>query len=138
MDDLEALSEEDLISSFLKAVGDESRSLVRVIRHLAEIDRRKVWLPRAFPSLFIYCTREFGYSEDEAAKRIQAARAARKFPLIYQLLEQRQIHLTAVVRLAPYLKEENFRDLLWSAAGRSKLEIECMIAALNPQAPQRD
>ena len=135
---LETLSDEELVFALDRAVAAEVTALVELLKHLAEFDRRQLWLPRAYTSLFAYCTEELGYSEDQAAKRIHAARAARDFPLIYQLLEQRHVHLSAVVKLAPHLTLENHRELLWKAAGRTRLEIEAIVACLAPREAQRD
>jgi len=44
------------------------------------------------PSLFRYCLVELGFSESEAWYRICAARAGRKFPLVFALLEKRELH----------------------------------------------
>jgi hypothetical protein len=135
---LETMSDEELVVALDRAVAAEVTALVELLKHLAEFGRRQLWLPRAYTSLFAYCTEELGYSEDQAAKRIHAARAARDFPLIYQLLEQRHVHLSAVVKLAPHLTRENHRELLWKAAGRTRLEIEAIVACLAPRQPQRD
>jgi hypothetical protein len=135
---LQDLSNEELILALDRSVAAEITALIELLKHLAEFDRRKLWLELAYTSLFVYCTQELHFSEDEAARRIYAARAARDYPLIYQLVDQRQIHLSAVVKLAPHLTPENHRELLWSAAGRTRVEIEAIVACLAPKAPPRD
>src|SRR3989339_579804 len=85
----------------------EGRSLVAILAHLGELDDRMAVLEKAFPSLFRYCTMELGYSEAEALLRIRTARAARRFPSILTMIEKRQIHVTAVAKLYPYLDSKN-------------------------------
>lgn len=78
--DLTLLTDEELIASLRSLVGDERRTVTSVLRHLNEFDRRKLAVGKGFPSLFDYCVRELKYAQGEAARRIQAARAAVKYP----------------------------------------------------------
>jgi hypothetical protein len=43
--------------------------------------------------------RQLGLSESEAFHRLTAARIARRFPVVFSLIECRKIHLTAVCLL---------------------------------------
>ena len=63
----------------------------------------KLHLSVGCESLFAYCTQILHLSNSEAFHRITAARVARKFPLVFQLIEQRDLHLTAVCLLRDYL-----------------------------------
>ena len=84
--------------------------------HLGEIDERKLFLERAFPSMFEYCVGELGFSEDAAYSRITVARAARRFPAMVEAVRSGQVHLTGLKLLAPHLNGENHRDVLARAA----------------------
>jgi hypothetical protein len=66
-------------------------------------------------------------------RRIAVARAARSFPLILDLLADGSVHLTAVKLLAPHLRPENHREVLESARGKTKLEIQEIVARLAPK-----
>jgi hypothetical protein len=72
-------------------------------------------------------------SEDEAYKRIQAARAARRFPAIYAAVAEGRLHLTTVVKLAPYLTDENADELLAAAVHKSNAEVELLLAERFPR-----
>jgi 5-methylcytosine-specific restriction endonuclease McrA len=72
-------------------------------------------------------------SEDTAYKRIQAARAARKFPGILDRLEDGRLHLTAVVTLAPHLTRENAAELLEVGSHKAKSELEHVLAERFPK-----
>src|SRR5262245_51349836 len=78
-----------------------------VLAHLAEVDARKLYLPKACSSMHMYCIRVLGLSESAAFKRIAAARAARDFPVLFEAIASGRLHLSAVVLLAPHLTEEN-------------------------------
>ena len=51
-----------------------------VIAALMELDARKLYLGEGCSSLFTYCTQVLHFSEHAAYGRIEAARAARRFP----------------------------------------------------------
>jgi hypothetical protein len=60
--------------------------LAELVRLLAEVERRQLYLGQGFASLFVFATDALGLSEDEAAKRVHACRAARKYPVIFEPL----------------------------------------------------
>jgi len=101
--------------------------------HLGEIDERKLYLDRAFPSMFAFCVGELGFSEDAAYNRINVARAARRMPVILEAVRSGQVHLTGLRLLAPHLTTDNQCKVLAEAAGKSKRDIEELVARLSPQ-----
>ena len=105
-------------------VSQERGVLAKVLAHLGEVDARRLYLPAGYPSMYEYCLRKLGWSEQAALKRLRAARTAREFPVIFDALAAGRLHLTAVVLLAPHLTAENAEDLLAAAAHRTKAEIE--------------
>src|SRR5262249_24766164 len=68
------------------------------------------------------------YSDDAALKRIQAARAARKFPLLFPALADGRLHLTAICLLAPHLTVDNAQELVAAATHQRSAAIERMLA----------
>ena len=111
----------------------ESEMIAPILAHLSELDERDAVLPEAYPSLFVYCVRALAYSEAEAFLRIRAARAARRFPRILTMLARREIHVSAVARLAPHLTPENYRILLDRASRRTRQELQDLIAEVAPE-----
>ena len=101
--------------------------------HLGEVEARRLYLPAACPSMHVYCTRVLGMSEDQAFKRIRAARVVRRCPLVGTAVEEGRLHLSAVVLLAPHLTAENAEAMVAEASGRSKAEIEVLLARLAPR-----
>jgi hypothetical protein len=83
--------------------------------------------------LFSYCTQALRLSEDAACNRIEAARACRRFPVILDLLASGAMSLTSVRLLGRHLTPENHQAVLARASGRSRREIEILVAELAPQ-----
>lgn len=127
------LDDRELASRIDRLVHGERSCLAVLIAHLAVFDDRELYADEGYPSLFAYCTERLGYSEGAAYKRIQAARAARKYPLLLQHLASGELHLEAVVLLAPHLTPENHEDLLELGRGKSKRALAEALACLAPR-----
>ncbi|MEI9937456.1 MAG: HNH endonuclease [Pseudomonadota bacterium] len=112
------------------------RTEARIIAHLAEVERRKLHLKDGSESLYDYCTRVLHLSNSEAFHRITAARIARQFPIVFSLIEQRQLHLhlTAVCLLRDYLTPENHQELLAEACHKTKWQVQELLARRFPRA----
>jgi hypothetical protein len=104
-----------------------------LIRALIELDARRLYLREGCSSLFTYCTQVLHLAEAAAYNRIEAARAARRFPVITTLLEDGSLTLTAVRLRARHLTPDNHGGVLAPASYRSKRDIECPVASLNPR-----
>jgi 5-methylcytosine-specific restriction endonuclease McrA len=127
------LSDRELVAEITRLARCERTATARLIASLVELDARKLYLGEGCSSLFIYCTEVLRLSEGAAYGRIQAARAARHFPLILALLEDGALNLTTVGLLAPHLTEENHIEVLEAARHKSKRDVERQVAALHPR-----
>jgi hypothetical protein len=65
-----------LLRDFSALVGKDRWNTADMLVYIGEIDRRKLYLEHAYPSMFAFCTKRFRMSEAVAAKRIRAGRAA--------------------------------------------------------------
>ncbi len=130
---LAQLSEHELLDHFEALVARDRRTTAQLLVAIAEIDERKLWARHACPSMFAFCVERFHMSEQVTAKRIWAARTARRFPVVLEMVERGELHLTAIHLLARHLTADNFADVLRSAAHKSSREIERLVAALAPQ-----
>ena len=124
-----------LLQEGLKALlTTGARTEARIVAHLAEVDARKLHLAMGSSSLFDYCLKRLGLSNNEAFHRITAARLARRFPVIFEMLERRDVHLTAVCLLRDHLTLQNHAELLREVSHKTKTEIEELLARRFPQA----
>jgi hypothetical protein len=127
------LDDDALLEAAKRLAADERRATASLLRALAEIDSRRLYLGQGCASLFAYCTRVLHLSEGGAYNRIEAARAARMYPLILELFEQSAITLTAIRPLAPHLTVENHAAVLASARHTTKRDVERLVASLAPK-----
>jgi hypothetical protein len=128
-----ALSDDALLTRVKDLAACERKTTVRLIVHLAELDKRRLHLREGHSSLFMYCTRVLHLSEYAAYARIEAARTARRFPIVLSLLHEGDVTLTTVGLLAPHLTDANHQELLQAARHRSKRQVQELVAGLHPQ-----
>ena len=127
------LSDQSLLQNAATNAGQERTFTADLLADVAEIDARRLYLPAGYPSLFAYCVGELHLSEDGAARRIQAARVARRFPALFEAVAHGRLHLTAVGLLAPHLTEDTADELLAAATHQSKAGIERLLAERYPR-----
>jgi len=130
---LRHLSDDELVARTMGLVARERDATALLVAHLAELDTRDVHLRAGYSSLFTYCREALGLSEHEAYNRIEAARAARRYPVILEMLGSSSLNLTSVRLLAPHLTAGNHRDVLASAQGKARWEVERIVARLSPR-----
>lgn len=132
-----SLSNADLLSATRQLVTTSHILEADLLAHLGEIDERKLYLDHAYASMFAFCVDELGFSEDAAYNRILVARASRRLPAIVEALRSGSVHLAGLRLLAPHLTELNCELVLPQAAGKSKRDIEELVARLAPSPPVR-
>ncbi len=130
---LSHLSDRTLLRDLVALVARDRATTAALLAHLAEVDARKLYLPAAYPSMYAWSVGELHMSEDTAYKRIRVARAARRFPIIFEAIAEGRLHLSSVVLLAPYLSEGTADELLAAAARKSKSKLEQLLAQCFPR-----
>jgi 5-methylcytosine-specific restriction endonuclease McrA len=130
---LSHLSDQSLLRELRSLVSQDRATTALLIAHLGEVDSRRLYAPAGYPSMYEYCLRELRFSEQTAFKRIRVARVARQFPVIYGMLADGRLNLSAVVMLGGYLTSETGEDLLAEAANQGRAGIERLIAERFPQ-----
>jgi hypothetical protein len=126
------LSDKELLATVKRLATSECRATATLVRSLIELDVRRLYLGEGYSSLFTYCTQALHLAEGAAYNRIEAARAARRFPAILTALEDGAVTLTTVRLVAPHLTMANHQDVLARARHKGKREVEALVASLRP------
>jgi hypothetical protein len=134
MQNASLLSDSELLARMAVLVMHERAGTADVIEHLVEVDRRDLYLAQACSSLTAYCRERLGYSEDEASKRVRVARAVRAIPEMLDELRAGRIHLTGLFVVSHYATAANAGELLAEARGKTRRELERVLAARFPKA----
>lgn len=135
---LEDIDDQQLLDRLDALVRQEREDTAEIVAHLSEMDDRSLAIKRGYASLFDYCVRKLGYSEPSAYHRIRAARAVGKKPELLAMLRSGELHLRALVLLHPHLGAEGADELIERAKGKSKREVEAIVAPLTPETAPRD
>lgn len=138
MDDPRLLSDEQLICNIETFVADERAKLHTFLSWLGEADSRNLFVPKGFTSTFDYCVRHLRLSEDEAYRRIHAARAVAIKPELRSALADGHLSLSAVSKIAPHISRPEAADLIVQAKGKSARQIDEILAPLRPAPERRD
>jgi hypothetical protein len=127
------LTNDALVQEARELAANDRHNTGQLLIHLGEIEHRKLVAAAGYPSMYQYCRHEFLMSEDVAYKRIQAARAARKFPRILDGIADGRLNLTTIVLLRKHLTRRNADRLLKEAEHATKTEVQLLIAREFPR-----
>ena len=111
----------------------ESGATAGLLACLAVFDERRAFSDLGYPSMLEYCQRDLALSEDVAKKYLRAARIARGRPILFDMLADRRLSVSAVLTLGSCLESGTHDDLIAAAVGKSREEIEWLIASRCPR-----
>lgn len=104
-----------------------------LVARIAEIDSRRLAERLGFASTMAWCITELRLSEDEAGRRIRAARFSRNFPELFAALADGRLHLTAVNLIGPHLSKATVEDWIAAATHKTRAEMQALIAIRRPR-----
>ena len=127
------LSDDQVLANLGSVIGSRRKITAQLVAYLGEVEARRLHLREACASMYEFCCRKLELSEGSAHRHIAAARIARKYPMVLDLLREGRIHVTALSMLQTYLKVENRAELLAAACNKSKAEVELLIRSRFPK-----
>ena len=74
--------------------------IASVLRALAEVQHRRLYAERGYPSMFALLTKELKYSESAAMRRIEALRLSLTLPEVPKLIEEGELSLSVALEQA--------------------------------------
>ncbi len=101
---LKHLTDKSLLTDTKVLVGKEREFLTKILHHLKEIDKRKLYSDLGYSSLYEYCVRELGYSEGNAQRRIQTCRLLTEVPEIEEKIEMGLLKIIKKTKAKEILK----------------------------------
>lgn len=95
-----------------KALAQEYRQVtLKLLHHLKEIERRRLFSDLGYSSLFDYVVKDLGFSESSAMRRINAARLLSEIPEIESRIETGTLSLSNLSQVTHFFKEDKTIDL---------------------------
>lgn len=130
---LSGLSSEHLQRRLRRLTGNERQIQVAFLLHLAEFDERRGFADLGYASLWEYCEKALGFRDACAWRRTYAARLVRRHPEAAEYLMDGRLSMTTLVLLRDVVDERNARELFELASGKSKAEVEYLVACRRPR-----
>jgi hypothetical protein len=148
MTNLRFMTDDTLLNETQKLAKQEHELLSQILHALREIERRRLFSKLKRNSLFDYATKELGYSEDQAYRRIQAMRLLKELPELEEKINSGTLNLSHLgMAQSLFKREEKWGSKIYSQQekleilekleGKSKREAEKITASLtlNPLNP---
>lgn len=133
MQTLKNLDNQTILKNVNQLISCERSCTAKLIAHLAEIDRRSLYLELGFKSLFEYCQKELMLDESQCWLRIQVARKCQAFPKLLEELMHGRISMTVCGRIAPHLTPENCMTMILETAGMTRSQVEEYLVKIKPR-----
>jgi len=102
---LNHLSDRALLADTKNLADAERGLLTKVIHHLREIDRRRLYSDLGYGSLFEYAVKELQYSEGQAGRRLQAMRMIKEIPEVEEKIGSGELNLSNVAQAQSFFRE---------------------------------
>lgn len=143
---LKELNDNELERKLLHLTHQERQLTTTILEHLKEIDERKLFAKRGYPSLFSYCTDCVGYSEGAASRRISSMRLLKECPEVRPKITNGELSLSNLARAATFFRQEKKLSISYtpkekakvldSLSGKTQKQAEETLVNLNPRAAQ--
>jgi hypothetical protein len=127
------LTDAQLLDELVRCAREERDATAVLIAHLAEMDARRLHVGLGFSSLFTYCREVLRLSESATYKRIEVARAARRYPVLLDRLSEGGLNVSTARLIASHLTDENHQELIAAASGLAKRDVEELVARHFPR-----
>ncbi len=132
------MTNQQLILKLKQTVANEKSLTIEVIKLLSELDKRKYYLELGFSSLFDFTTRELGYEEGAANRRIQSARLLTELPGIEDKVKKGELNLSTLAQANVFFRKTNAtaqdkQDILEKISGKSYRQTAKVLAGLAPE-----
>nr|MBA2403731.1 hypothetical protein [Bdellovibrionales bacterium] len=107
---LKHVADQALLNDMSFLAHQEREILAKVLWHLKEIDRRKLYSEVKCSSLFDYCVKNLKYSEGQASRRVSACRMLAELPELATDLEKGEVNLTQMNLAKQFFDQEDMKD----------------------------
>ena len=107
---LKHLTDKTLILDTKHLVSQEREITLKLLHHLKEIERRRLFSELKYGSMFEYLVKGLGYSEPAANRRLHASRLLKDLPQIEEKIADGSLNLTNLSLIGQLFKNENIQD----------------------------
>jgi hypothetical protein len=92
----------------------ERKVTVLVLRHLREIEVRRLFIDLGYSSMHVYCIKHLKYSEGQTQRRLSSARLMTELPEIEKDIQAGSLNITNLSRFQSFARAEKAADFTLS------------------------
>ena len=124
-ENVKQLSDKVLIDQTDFLVEHERGITILVLRHLREVEIRRLFADLEYSSMFEYCLKRLKYSEAEALPRLRSARLMTELPEIEKQIESGSLNLTNLSKIQSFVRAEKAAQHSLSKEDKLDLINQC-------------
>lgn len=138
----------DVVNKLKTLVQEERKITIEILTLLRTVEIEKVFAHMGYPSHFEFCTKELGYSEGAAQRRISAMRLIKEIPEAKEKIESGALSLSVVSQIQSFFKKKKSLnkpmsqcekwDLLTSLENSSTRNCEKTLLQMEPEIYTKD
>lgn len=142
---LRHLTDKVLLLDTKELVAREREITLKLLHHLKEIERRRLFSDLGYGSLFEYIVKELGYSEPAAGRRLQATRLLKDLPYLEDKITDGSLNLTHLSLASQLFRNEHIhnpqekKEILTKIENTTKRACEKeLLKFVSPDSPPRE
>ena len=120
---LNQLKDADLLAQIKEFIQSERDLLIRILHHLREIEKRRLFSDLGYKSLFDYAVGELKYSEGQAGRRIQTMRLLKDLPELETKIATGALSLSNVQQAQTFFREVQAAEPRRIVTPQEKLDV---------------
>ncbi|MBS1971239.1 MAG: HNH endonuclease [Bdellovibrionales bacterium] len=105
-EDIKKLSDKNLLAQIDLLASEHRKNSVLLLRHLREVEVRRLFVDLGFSSMHKYCVQKLKFSEGETQRRLTSARLLTELPEIENKLESGALNVTNLSKIQSFLRLE--------------------------------
>ncbi len=124
-EDVKQLSDNVLIDQTDFITSHERGVTILALRHLREIEVRRLFVDMGYSSMYECCLKRFKYSEGQTQRRLSSARLMTELPEIEQQIQSGDLNVTNLSKIQSFVKAEKAVNQALSKEDKLKLIAQC-------------
>jgi len=142
-ENIQKLSDKNLLTQTDLLAYEHRKNSVLLLRHLREIEVRRLFVDLGFSSMHKYCLQQLKFSEGETQRRLTSARLLAELPEIETKIESGQVNVTNLSKIQSFLRTEKAAsqaftksqklELIDNLQDKSTREVEKELVSLSHQ-----
>jgi len=105
-ENIKKLSDKSLLTQTDLLAYEHRKNSVLLLRHLREIEVRRLFVDLGFSSMHKYCIQQLKFSEGETQRRLTSARLLAELPEIESKIETGKVNVTNLSKIQSFLRTE--------------------------------